>query len=657
MMKHNPNGLVGIRCRLFVWFNIFVQIVFPMAATFLPSSSVAKNESRFLEPQGNGYQLATRVYTLDVNESTRSVAAQNNMSVDSLRRLNQLRVFANGFDNLQPGDELDVPLTPLPAVHWEDKEALEKNTKPIASQEKKLAGLALQAGSFMSSNPNGDAVTSIFRGMANNEVGSSIQQWLSQFGTAQVQLDVDKNFSLKNSQIDLLVPLYEQKDKLVFSQGSLHRTDDRMQSNLGLGYRWFNNDYMLGVNTFFDYDLSNNHARMGGGGEYWRDFLKLGVNGYQRLTNWKDSKDVEDYQDRPANGWDIRAEAYLPNWPQLGGSLIYEKYYGNEVALFGKDNRQSNPHAITVGVSYTPFPLITFNLEQIKGSAGSSENRVGLQVNYQFGTSLDTQLSGDSVKAMRSLQGQRYDLVDRNNNIILEYKKQDVITLRTAEQVNGKSLEKHPLGTSVNTKYGLDRIDWDAGKLLATGGRIVQESPNQYSVILPSFQTHNLNDNTYTISAVAYDVRGNKSNISKTQILVENPPGEDVQSGALESDKDALKANGADTAKLTLTVKDAHENGIANLSGISLVQGGTPVANVTISAVSESPKKDGTYTATLSGTGVGKVTLVPKVGDKTFDKISTAVTLTALSGEDVQSGALESDKDALKANGADTAKL
>ncbi|EJW4753699.1 inverse autotransporter beta domain-containing protein, partial [Salmonella enterica] len=520
-MKNNPNRLVGIRCRLFVWFNIFMQVVFPMAATFVPSSSVAKSESGFLEAPGNWYQLATKVYTLGVNESTRSVAEQNNMSVDSLRKLNQLRFFANGFDNLQPGDQLDVPLTPLPAVRWEDedKEALEK----IGSQEKKLANLASQAGSFMSSNPKGDAVTSLFRRMATDEVGNSIQQWLSQFGTVQIQLDLDKNLSLKNSQIDLLVPLYEQKDKLVFNQGSLHRTDDRMQSNLGLGYRWFNNDYMVGVNTFFDYDLSNNHARMGGGGEYWRDNLKLGINSYQRLTNWKDSKDVDDYQDRPANGWDIRAEAYLPSWPQVGGSLIYEKYYGNEVALFGKDNRQSNPHAITAGVSYTPFPLITFNIQKIKGSAGSSENRVGLQVNYQFGTSLDSQLSGESVKAMRSLEGQRYDLVDRNNNIILEYKKKDVITLRTVEQVNGKSLEKHPLGTSVNTKYGLDRIDWDAGKLLANGGGIVQESPNQYSVILPPFQTHDLNDNNYTISAVAYDVRGNKSNTSKTQILVESP--------------------------------------------------------------------------------------------------------------------------------------
>ncbi len=36
-------------------------------------------------------------------------------------------------------------------------------------------------------------------------------------------------------------------------------------------------------------------------------------------------------------GWDVRTEAWLPFYPQLGGKLIYEQYYGDEVALFGTD--------------------------------------------------------------------------------------------------------------------------------------------------------------------------------------------------------------------------------------------------------------------------------------------------------------------------------
>ncbi|MBZ4948564.1 inverse autotransporter beta domain-containing protein, partial [Salmonella enterica subsp. enterica serovar Typhimurium] len=37
-----------------------------------------------------------------------------------------------------------------------------------------------------------------------------------------------------------------------------------------------------------------------------------------------------------------------------------------------------------------------------------------------------SQLDPDAVGALRSLAGSRYDLTDRNNDIILEYRKQEV---------------------------------------------------------------------------------------------------------------------------------------------------------------------------------------------------------------------------------------
>ncbi|EDE2417199.1 adenylate cyclase, partial [Salmonella enterica subsp. enterica serovar Enteritidis] len=43
-----------------------------------------------------------------------------------------------------------------------------------------------------------------------------------------------------------------------------------------------------------------------------------------------------------------------------------------------------------------------------------------------IGDSLRSQLDPDAVGALRSLAGSRYDLTDRNNDIILEYRKQEV---------------------------------------------------------------------------------------------------------------------------------------------------------------------------------------------------------------------------------------
>lgn len=224
--------------------------------------------------------------------------------------------------------------------------------------EKNVASFAANAGTFLSSQPDSDATRNFITGMATAKANQEIQEWLGKYGTARVKLNVDKDFSLKDSSLEMLYPIYDTPTNMLFTQGAIHRTDDRTQSNIGFGWRHFSgNDWMAGVNTFIDHDLSRSHTRIGVGAEYWRDYLKLSANGYIRASGWKKSPDIEDYQERPANGWDIRAEGYLPAWLQLGASLMYEQYYGDEVGLFGKDKRQKDPHAISAEVTYTPVPL------------------------------------------------------------------------------------------------------------------------------------------------------------------------------------------------------------------------------------------------------------------------------------------------------------
>ena len=227
------------------------------------------------------------------------------------------------------------------------------------------------------------------RGWASSQTSGAMTDWLSRFGTARITLGVDEDFSLKNSQFDFLHPWYETPDNLFFSQHTLHRTDERTQINNGLGWRHFTPTWLSGINFFFDHDLSRYHSRAGIGAEYWRDYLKLSSNGYLRLTNWRSAPELDnDYEARPANGWDVRAEGWLPAWPHLGGKLVYEQYYGDEVALFDKDDRQSNPHAITAGLNYTPFPLMTFSAEQRQGKQGENDTRFAVDFTWQPGSAM-----------------------------------------------------------------------------------------------------------------------------------------------------------------------------------------------------------------------------------------------------------------------------
>lgn len=99
-------------------------------------------------------------------------------------------------------------------------------------------------------------------------------------------------------------------------------------------------NWLLGGNAFYDYDFTRGHRRLGLGTEAWTDYLKFSGNYYHPLSDWKDSEDFDFYEERPARGWDIRMESWLPFYPQLGAKLVYEQYYGDEVALFGTDNLQ-----------------------------------------------------------------------------------------------------------------------------------------------------------------------------------------------------------------------------------------------------------------------------------------------------------------------------
>lgn len=619
--------------RRLAWLNIAVQAAFPLTVAFTPVMAGA-GEQHFLQQPAPLSAQRTQVHTLEAGETAASVAKKFHLTLDQLRELNQFRTFAHGLNGLQPGDDVDVPLMTAKDKKTASGASTASSSTDGASaaapegdeQAQKVAGYASRAGSFLAGSAKSDAAASMARGMATGEVGGALQQWLSHFGTARVQLDADKNFSLKNSQFDLLMPLYDQGDNLVFTQGSLHRTDSRTQANLGAGWRHFTPTYMLGGNLFGDYDLSRDHARMGAGLEYWRDFLKLGANGYMRLTGWKDSPDLADYQERPANGWDIRAQAWVPSLPQLGGKLTYEQYYGKEVALFGVDNRQRNPHAITAGINYTPVPLITLGAEQRQGQSGKSDTRLTVDMNYQLGVPWKNQVDPAAVAAMRSLTGSRYDLVERNNNIVLEYRKKELLRLHTADLITGHAGEQKSLGVSVTSTYGLSRIDWDASALSAAGGKIVQNG-SDYAVVLPAYQTTTQAVNTYTVSGVAVDTKGNRSERSDTQVTVQAPE-VNKQYSTFMPVSSVLPADGRSTQVLTLTLRDENNQAVdMDVKDISLKN--STLKSAVVSALTK--KSAGVYTVTVTvGTDNETVTLTPLVSGVTLSPAGVTISSTTL---------------------------
>lgn len=304
------------KLRLIAWINVCTQI----SGSFIGLTSVAFANTEKQDVDTQSVSTFTKKYTVGVGESLESILKKFNISLDLFYVLNPSYRLSN--KKLGVGDQINIPVNPLPKEiktpqNIEHKESkLEENVAQVIA----TAGKAVSqdnTNSNKASNELQNAATS----MLTNAASNSLQQWLGQYGHARVQLGVDKDFSLKNSQYDFLAPLVDRENSLFFLQNSLNRTDDRTQVNVGLGLRYFAKDYMLGGNTFWDYDISRGHSRAGVGLEYWRNYLKLSANNYLRLSDWQESKDLKDYDERAANGWDLRAEAYLPSYPQLGGKL------------------------------------------------------------------------------------------------------------------------------------------------------------------------------------------------------------------------------------------------------------------------------------------------------------------------------------------------
>ncbi|EHL7241838.1 inverse autotransporter adhesin YeeJ [Escherichia coli] len=625
---------MGIKLRrLTAGICLVTQLVFPMAAAAQGVVNAAIQQP--VPAQIAIANTNTVPYTLGALESAQSVAERFGISVAELRKLNQFRTFARGFDNVRQGDELDVP------AQVSEKKLTPPPGNSSDNLEQQIASTSQQIGSLLAEDMNSEQAANMARGWASSQASGAMTDWLSRFGTARITLGVDEDFSLKNSQFDFLHPWYETPDNLFFSQHTLHRTDERTQINNGLGWRHFTPTWMSGINFFFDHDLSRYHSRAGIGAEYWRDYLKLSSNGYLRLTNWRSAPELDnDYEARPANGWDVRAEGWLPAWPHLGGKLVYEQYYGDEVALFDKDDRQSNPHAITAGLNYTPFPLMTFSAEQRQGKQGENDTRFAVDFTWQPGSAMQKQLDPNEVAARRSLAGSRYDLVDRNNNIVLEYRKKELVRLTLTDPVTGKSGEVKSLVSSLQTKYALKGYNVEATALEAAGGKVVTTGKD-ILVTLPAYRFTSTpeTDNTWPIEVTAEDVKGNFSNREQSMVVVQAPTLSQKDSSVSLSTQ-TLNADSHSTATLTFIAHDAAGNPVIGLVLSTRHEG---VQDITLSDWKDNG--DGSYTQVLTtGALSGTLTLMPQLNGVDATKAPAVVNIISVSSSRTHSS-IKIDKD------------
>lgn len=508
-------------------------------------------------------------------------------------------IFISGAAYATPEINVKQSDSSLPDLGSEAALQEEQNNKGKSLKERGVNYVAESAQQGFE-NLTPEALESQARSYLQGQITSSAQSYiegaLSPYGKVRSNLSIGQDGSLDGSSIDYFVPLYDSQKSVYFSQLSAQRKEERTIGNIGFGVRHNLDKWLLGGNIFYDYDFTRGHRRLGLGTEAWTDYLKLSGNYYHPLSDWKDSKDFDFYLERPARGWDVRAEAWLPSYPQLGGKVVFEQYYGDEVALFGTDNLEKDPYAVTLGVNYQPVPLLTVGADYKAGTGDNSDLSVNATINYQFGVPLKDQLNSDNVKVAHSLMGSRHDFVERNNFIVLEYKEKDPLDVTlwlkadatnehpecvikdTPEEAVGLEKCKWTINALINHHYKIISASWQAKNNAARtlvmpvvkANTITEGNNNHWNLVLPAWQyssdkAEQEKLNTWRVRLALEDEKGNRQNSGvveitvqqdrKIELIVNNIA--DVPEENNHSHEASAQADGVDGVVMDLDVTDS----------------------------------------------------------------------------------------------------
>lgn len=357
----------------------------------------------------------------------------------------------------------------------------------------------------------------------NSELNQQLDSWLSPWGNTDFQMLVDKEGKLTGSHGSWFVPLQDNTRYLTWTQVGLSQQDEGTVGNLGVGQRWVAGRWLLGYNTFYDSLLGDDLNRGGVGAEAWGENLRFSANYYHPLHAWENSGTT--LQQRMARGYDVTAQAWIPAWNHINTSLSVEQYFGESVDLFRSGTGYHNPVAVSLGLNYTPIPLLTFSAQHKQGESGVNQNNLGMKVNFRFGVPLKKQLAADEVAQTRTLRGSRYDAPERNSLPVMEYRQRKSLTVYLATPPwNLTSNETVELKMQVRDQYGVKSLTWQGDTTaLSLTPPPSNSSTEGWSIIMPTWDPTPGASNTWHLSVVVEDKKGQRVTSNEITLALTEP--------------------------------------------------------------------------------------------------------------------------------------
>ena len=231
-------------------------------------------------------------------------------------------------------------------------------------------------------------------------------------------VEVRTNLKEGNSMVDIgvLKAYGDNPNSFLFNQINLNRYDDRTTLNLGLGYRRLNAEetWMTGVNAFYDHEFPDDHKRNGVGFEVVSSVLESRVNSYHGTTGY--IKDKSGTDSKVLDGRDMGFKVALPYLPGMMFGM-------NAVQWKGVDGlKDQKMRKYTLGGNLSDHLSLSYVRTDYKDASKKDTDSISLNYTWAFGQEKHVRPTlftlADKAYEFKKLGAERYDLVQRENNLV-----------------------------------------------------------------------------------------------------------------------------------------------------------------------------------------------------------------------------------------------
>ena len=269
-------------------------------------------------------------------------------------------------------------------------------------------------------------------GMADTisgEISSKIADAIPGDGITEVSVEIkDEKDDTPDFSILGVRDLSSRDNSNFFTQFSLGNTDvnndDRIIGNLGFGYRTLTPDenFMFGINTFYDRELKNEHERISLGIEAKGSILDISANKYQKISNMII---VNGSEEQVLSGWDANVSTQIPHMPW---ALLNVEGYKYKAEKAKKDTR-----GLEYSLEMNLTPTIQFDISVDDSLNAGVEDVYAYNLSFIYPPkekkhTLKAGLLSENTFEKESMQKKLKDKVRRNNKPVIEIQGSVIVT-------------------------------------------------------------------------------------------------------------------------------------------------------------------------------------------------------------------------------------